>query len=562
MEKLSDSQLYKNLEELGIIDLKKLKDAGEYAKTNNLELSRILLDRDLISEDNLYKIIADIVLLPYVNLREVGVDEEVLKSIPEVYSRSQMAVAFKRDSRGLHLAVLDPDNSKASRFISKKMGVEVVTYLAGENQINFALSKYKKDIKSVFNDLIKKASSSKSREDPSIIKIVDTIVIYAYENFSSDIHIEPMDEKSLVRYRIDGILHDIVEFPKELHEQLITRIKVLAKLRTDEHYAAQDGKIVYKLEAENLDIRVSIVPITDGEKVVMRILSEKSRQFSLKNLGFSDADLGVVEELSKKPHGMILSTGPTGSGKTTTLYAILKILNRRDVNIMTIEDPVEYDVEGINQIQVNPKTELTFSKGLRSIVRQDPDIILVGEIRDEETADISVNAAMTGHMVLSTLHTNDASTAIPRLLDMNIEPFLVASTVNLIIAQRLVRKICDSCRVSVEINKNDSIASSGFELSEKDKAVFNKYFTDDTVRIYRGKGCKVCHSTGYLGRIGIFELLIVNEKIREAILKRSDSSTIQKTAVGDGMKTMLENGLEKVKEGLTTIEEVLRVIKE
>lgn len=563
MDLLDSSVLYKTLQELGIIDNKKLQSAFEDSQSKKISLQAVLLDKDLITEDNLYKIISDIVSIPYINLRESGIDDTAFKTIPEVYARSQMVVAFKLDEKGIHIALTDPFNKQIQDFIAKKTGIKVYAYLTSENQINIALTKYKKEIKSVFNDLIKSASSKTGvKEDPSIIKIVDVIVTYAYENFSSDIHIEPLEEKSLVRYRIDGILHDIVEFPKTLHEQIITRIKVLSKLRTDEHQSAQDGKIVYKLEAENLDIRVSIVPITNGEKVVMRILSEKSRQFSLKNLGFSDSDLVQIEESAKRPHGMILATGPTGSGKTTTLYAILKILNRRDVNIMTIEDPVEYDVEGVNQIQVNSKTELTFAKGLRSIVRQDPDIILVGEIRDEETADIAINAAMTGHMVLSTLHTNDAATSIPRLMDMNVEPFLIASTINIVVAQRLVRKICDSCRVSIEIDKKNNIQTAGYELSQSELNLLDKYFSGDKVRIYKGKGCRICHNTGYLGRIGIFEVLIINDKIKQIISSKADSSVIAKAAIDQGMKTMIENGFEKVKEGLTTIDEVLRVIKE
>ena len=315
--------------------------------------------------------------------------------------------------------------------------------------------------------------------------------------------------------------------------------------------------MVYQTEEERLDIRVSIVPITEGEKVVMRLLSEKSRQFSLQDLGLRSIDLKKVEEAIDKPYGMILSTGPTGSGKTTSLYAVLKILNQRDVNIMTIEDPVEYEIENINQIQVNPKTNLTFAAGLRSILRQDPNIILVGEIRDDETASIAINSAMTGHLVLSTLHTNDSSTAIPRLLEMKIEPYLVASTINVIIAQRLVRKICQKCRFSKEIKKTDSIISS---LSMESKKVF--FENKDVVRIYQGKGCPVCHQTGYQDRIGIFEVLLIDDEIRQAVINKKDAGIIRKIAHKNGMKLMIEDGLEKVKEGITSIEEVIRVTKE
>lgn len=331
---------------------------------------------------------------------------------------------------------------------------------------------------------------------------------------------------------------------------------MLSKLRTDEHQKAQDGKLVTKIEEDNLDLRVSIVPITNGEKVVMRLLSEKSRQFSLEDLGFSETDLVKVTTAYKKPHGMILSTGPTGSGKTTSLYAILKLLNKREVNIATIEDPVEYDMDGINQIQVNEKTELTFAKGLRSIVRQDPDIILVGEIRDEETAGIAINSAMTGHLVLSTLHTNDAATSIPRLTDMNIEPFLISSTVNIIIAQRLVRKICQNCRVSYESPVKD------LTKNLSDASVAKHFKGEEKARLYKGQGCPTCQHTGYTGRIGVFEILEITDEIRKAIVDKKPANIIHDLAIKSGMTTMLDDGLEKTKKGLTTIEEVVRVTKE
>lgn len=312
---------------------------------------------------------------------------------------------------------------------------------------------------------------------------------------------------------------------------------------------------------DKLDIRVSIVPITEGEKVVMRLLSERSRQFSLEDLGLEADDLSKVGKAIEKPHGMILAVGPTGCGKTTTLYALLKILNKREINIMTIEDPVEYDIEGVNQIQVNPKTELTFAKGLRSIVRQDPDIILVGEVRDNETAGIAINSAMTGHLVLSTLHTNDAATSFVRLMDMGIEPFLIASTINVIAAQRLVRKICSKCRVSVEVPTSQPQSSS--HLGGLSPELIKKHFGEkDTVRIYHGKGCPVCHQTGYSGRVGVFEVLEVDDEIQRAITSRADSNIIQNIAIKSGMTTMLEDGLRKVQRGITTIEEVMRVTKE
>jgi type II secretory ATPase GspE/PulE/Tfp pilus assembly ATPase PilB-like protein len=350
-------------------------------------------------------------------------------------------------------------------------------------------------------------------------------------------------------------LHDVLFSPKKLHEQVATRIKVLSTLRTDEHMTPQDGKMRMALEEEDLDIRVSILPIVYGEKIVLRLLASRFRQFSLVDLGMNEVDLAKVNKAFTKSFGMILSTGPTGSGKTTSIYAVLKIINTREKNITTIEDPVEYRIKGVNQIQTNPKTDLTFASGLRSILRQDPNVIFVGEIRDSETAGIAVNAALTGHLVLSTLHTNDAATALPRLTDMKVEPFLVASTVNVIIGQRLIRKICEMCKGSKDITEEQLLQNLPAET-------IRKYFGDkQNMRVYHGAGCEVCHFTGYAGRIGIFEVLEVSNEIRKLITEKNDSDVIVKQAVKEGMTTMLDDGLSKVIKGLTTIEEVLRVTK-
>lgn len=568
---LTNQKLYNTLKEMSIIPSKKLEELFKESEDKKSDLSLLLLKHDLISDENLGRLIADMLSIRYIRLSSVSIDQSTLQIIPEPVAKKQRILAFKQDKDGLHLAMANPKDTELISFVAKKLGVTVIPYYANESDLDSALTLYQKDAKTSFQDLVSqtKAHGKASGSETSIIKLVDMIITYGYQNKVSDIHIEPFEEKSLVRYRIDGILHDISELPKVLHDQLVTRIKIMSNLRTDEHKAAQDGKISYKLEDEALDIRISIVPITNGEKVVMRILSEKSRHFSLVDLGFSESDLRKVEHAYKRPHGMILSTGPTGSGKTTTLYAVLKLLNTRDVNIMTIEDPVEYEIEGINQIQVNEKTDLTFATGLRSIVRQDPDVILVGEIRDEETADISINAAMTGHLVLSTLHTNDAATSIPRLLEMNVEPFLVASTVNVIIAQRLVRKICEHCRVSYELLElkkkltQESEEESDMSETQYLLSLVNKYLgNDDHTRVYLGKGCNICHGTGYQGRVGIFEVLVVDEAVRTAVTEMKDASVIKGIAVKNGMKPMIEDGIEKVKLGITTMEEILRVTKE
>lgn len=393
---------------------------------------------------------------------------------------------------------------------------------------------------------------AKGPNDVSIIELVDRIVEYGYSSRASDIHIDPGEEHVTVRFRIDGILHDTFSFSNELQSEVVTRVKVLSGLKTDVHHAPQDGRFKAKVEGgRDIDIRVSITPTYYGENVVMRLLVDTAQAFSLRDLGFTPEQLKLVEEAIRKPYGMILANGPTGSGKTTTLYTILKKLNTREVSIITIEDPIEYSIPGVTQIPVNLQAGLTFATGLRSILRQDPNIIMVGEIRDSETANIAVNAALTGHLVLSTLHTNDAATTFPRLVDMGVPHFLVASTVNVVVAQRLVRKVCTTCRVSrtlsvAELKSLGSMAKSALV---------------DTVYAV-GPGCKDCNGEGYAGRIGIYEVLEVNDEIRSLIVSQADAAQIRTSAVAQGMKTMIENGIAKAHEGVTTIEEVLRIIHE
>lgn len=563
MAAFSDELLYQTIKELDVIPERELNQAAQSAKEQQKSLGNILVDQDLISDENLGKVVADLVGIPFIRLTNVAIPDDILHIIPEVVAQKQRIIAFRKDTKGLHVATSTPENHEIMNFLEKKTGLPVVVYFATTHDIENGLALYAKDVTKAFADIIAEnvqQAKGSVRAEPPIIKIVDTILTYAYQNKASDVHIEPLRTQSLIRFRIDGILHDIVRLPLELHPRIITRIKVMARLRTDEHQAAQDGKLKQQIGGEELDVRVSILPITNGEKSVMRLLSERSRQFSLADLGFAKEDLAKVEKSYKKPYGMIFSSGPTGSGKTTTMYAVLKLLNKREVNIATIEDPVEYEMQGVNQIQVNTKTNLTFANGLRSILRQDPDIILVGEVRDEETAGIAINAAMTGHLVLSTLHTNDAATAIPRLIDMNVEPYLVASSVNVIIAQRLVRKIHSLCRVSQEIDIREFEKQLGAGILSK--AFGQGKRGSHLVRMYTGKGCKLCHGTGYEGRVGIFEVLVIDDDIRQAIVTHKDASVIKKIATANGMKTMLEDGLEKIKHGATTLEEILRVTKE
>lgn len=555
MQVYDNQALYGALKELEVLPLGDLDKALAKAKATGVPLGDILLKEDLIADENLGKVIADTIKVPFVNLSKEAIPDDLLLVVPEILARKKKLIAFGRDNSGLKLAMANPTERELVEFIAKKIGGNVTVYFATDRDIENAMRFYQKEMQKTFNDLLEEqvevAGKSTAKEAP-VSKIVDLLIEYAYQNKASDIHIEPEEKQSLVRFRIDGILHDVLRLPSDLHNQLVSRIKVLAKLRTDEHMSAQDGKLQANLELEKLDIRVSIIPIVGGEKVVLRLLSSSSRQFSLNNLGMMDTDIKKVKEGFQKPFGMVLSTGPTGSGKTTTIYSILKIINSREKNIATIEDPVEYDIEGINQIQVNPKTNLTFADGLRSILRQDPDVIFVGEIRDFETAGIAVNAAMTGHLVLSTLHTNNASTTLPRLIDMKVEPFLVASTVNVIIGQRLIRKICEKCKYSATV-KFEAL-SKMFSQELLIKIVTGK----EDLRVYQGKGCEVCHGTGYSGRVGIFELLVMSNAIRQLITTKASAEQINEQAVKEGMTTMLEDGLSKVKQGITTIDEVLR----
>ena len=417
------------------------------------------------------------------------------------------------------------------------------------------------EAKEAVNEIAKECSVEEELKMPkgelSIIRLVNALVAHSYNAQASDIHIDPEEEKVRVRLRVDGVLNDSFTFPKNIQSEVVTRIKVLSGLRTDEHQAAQDGRFKIPIEGVGyVDVRVSIAPTYYGENAVMRILSEKSHGLTLEELGFSERDFKLVKEAIRKPYGMILATGPTGSGKTTTLYSIIRILNTKEVSIVTIEDPIEYSIVGIDQIQVNPQTGITFAQGLRSLLRQDPNIIMVGEIRDEETAGIAVNAALTGHLLLSSIHTNDSATTLPRLLDMNIEPFLIASTINIAIGQRLIRKICQDCKVKKVLTSAEFESLSGVLPA--------KFLAENFAKqqhFYVGKGCVKCED-GYQGRVGIYEVLEVSENIRELIMKRATSSEIKAMATKEGMTSMLEDGFKKALAGITTIEEILRIIHE
>lgn len=524
-----------------------------------------LLGEGIITKNLLGQALGEHFGVPFADLDKQKIDDDVFFKIPEVMAAAQQVAGIARTEEGIKVVLADPTDYELIRMVERRYDEPVIPYLALEDDLEQIMHRYKADIRKAFEETVARLQDDEDvagERDDVITKIVDLLLEYGYENRASDIHIEPFRKKVTVRFRIDGVLHDVLEIDKVLFEPVLSRIKILSRMRTDEHRSAQDGKLRFNLEDDQvLDVRVSVVPTNTGENIVMRLLSAGGRQFNLANLGMSEEDLVIMREAIANPHGMILVTGPTGSGKSTSLYAVLRILNKREVHIATIEDPVEYDVEGITQIQVNAKTKLTFAQGLRAIVRQDPDIIMVGEIRDEETAGIAVNSALTGHLVLSTLHTNDAATTLPRLSDMGIEPFLVASTVNIIIAQRLVRKICNACRTSYvpdakqvkQLTTDPTIKSQLKKLGKT---------TTKSIRLYKGAGCKVCGETGYEGRIGIFELLQMTDEIRELVMRNANADDIKKLAQKQGMTTMVEDGITKVLSGMTTLEEVFRVARD
>lgn len=574
---LTNQELGKILVAQSYLDEAELKDVLHEAEGRQVDLRIVLYERRLLTSELLENALAEYYKLPFFDLIGKPPSRDMLMALPEDFARTMNAVAVQYvPEKEITVATSDPaqedfeDAVKANvgqavyiptgkaavkttkkafwgkdkKTVTKKFTGKVTFVYAPKSAINGTFALYRKALATRFQSIIEK----QKKVAPEILEEIfnDAIGLKA-----SDIHFEPQEKDVIVRFRVDGVMHEAGRLPKPFYEGIVNRIKIEANLRIDEHYAAQDGAIRYKSKAGTMDVRVSIIPIVDGEKVVMRLLSEYVRNLTLADLGFSDYYRGILEKAAHKPFGMIITTGPTGAGKSTTLYGLIKIRNRSDVNISTVEDPVEYKIPGINHIQINPGTGLTFAKGLRALVRQDPDIILVGEIRDSETAAIAVNAALTGHLLFSTLHANDSATAIPRLIEMGVEPFLLASTLEVIVAQRLARRICPSCRFSFTIPAAE--ARQLFKGAEH-------YFTgSEPVHLYRGKGCEGCGNTGYRGRVGIYELLEIDKDMEELIVQKRNSTDILLKAREHGFMFLFEDGLDKAKAGLTTIEELLRI---
>lgn len=542
--KLSDQQLQDVLLSGNYIEEADLAEAIKNSGLRHVSLADYLVAEEILTSDLLGQAVAEFYKLAYVDLNSHQPSKEQIAKIPEEIAKKFRLILFEEGKNEVVIATDTPENIQlidkiGSLFPNKKVSL---AYSLAED-IDAALGTYRKTLATRFSKIMAEQKSVAP-------EIIEEILTDAVSFRTSDIHFEPQEKEVVVRFRIDGVLQEAGRIPKEYYENIVNRLKVQARLRIDEHYAAQDGAIRFVRDGRLIDARFSLIPTLDGEKIVLRLLADYMRSFALSDLGLLEDSQKLLEASSKKPFGMILVTGPTGSGKTTTLYAVLRTLNNPEVNITTIEDPVEFKISGINQIQVNQQTNLTFAKGLRSIVRQDPDIILVGEIRDQETAEIAVNAALTGHLLLSTFHANDASTSIPRLIDMGIEPFLLSSTLELIVAQRLTRRICEACRYSVNV-KTSSLEES-FPGAKK-------YFGKENVTLYKGKGCPNCSGTGYKGRLGIFEFIKMNPDLQALILKNPSSQQIWEIAKKNGAISLFEDGLEKVKNGLTTLEELLRV---
>lgn len=579
--RVESDQLKSFLEDSDFIDNNKLEKVFKESQKSNIYLGDLLLQKELISKIDLKRMHAYILGIPFINLEKKEIPKKTLNIISESVAKKNNVIIFKKDGNKLRVAMLNPGDIQIIDYLKKKTGFEIVPCLTTEESMRASLKQYKKSLQAEFGEIINEDVNEetdqdelkKIAEDLPIIKIVDTLLEHAILQSASDIHIEPDEKEVRARYRIDGVLHDAMTLPKQVMFGIVARIKVLANLKLDEHRIPQDGRFKVEVDDKKISFRVSIIPVFAGEKIVMRVLDNSAKGVNLKALGLSSESLERVQRAISQPNGIFLVTGPTGSGKTTTLYTILGMLNTPEVNISTIEDPIEYQISRINQTQVKSKVGMTFAIGLRALLRQDPDIIMVGEIRDGETMEISLNAAMTGHLVLSTLHTNSAAAAIPRMSDMNAEPFLIASTVNTIVAQRLVRKVCPECRESYRLSKKeiDELKKridfeSIFKSLQKNKKDLPKDISEiqkiEELNFFRGKGCKACNNEGYKGRVGIYEVLEVSEEIKKMISQNAIASDIEKKAIKEGMNTMIVDGFIKVITGITSLEEVLRVTKE
>ncbi len=565
--------MYDELHKYNILPTNELLELFTYAQKENVQLGDLLVKNGKIKEKRLAEIKAQMLGFPFVDMVKMDIPEEILNIIPEKIAKKFRIIAFKKEGKTLHVAMLNPEDLQTLDFLRKKTNSLIMPHATSRESMLIALKNYERTIKAEFNDIITENEEDEDlanmATDLPIVRIVDTLIKHAILQGASDIHIEPLEKEVSVRFRVDGILRVAMTLPKNTQAGIIARIKVLSKLKLDEHRLPQDGRFKMVTEDYKISFRVSILPVFDGEKIVMRLLKEDTSGLTLEKMGLQGNALETIYREINKPNGMILVTGPTGSGKTTTLYTIVDLLNDPSVNISTIEDPVEYRMDSINQTQVHAKIGMTFEAGLRSLLRQDPDILMVGEIRDKETLEIAMHAAMTGHLLLSTLHTNSAAGAISRMIDMGAQAFLIASTTNVIIGQRLVRKLCGECRKMYKLDdKMVETLKKSFDLDFTEKVMKNlnvmkKEETWTDIEIYKAVGCDECGGLGYKGRSGIFEVFGVTEEIEKLITQNATSDELERHArEKDGMLTLVDDGFHKVLQGITTIEEVMRVTKE
>ncbi|GIW60796.1 MAG: hypothetical protein KatS3mg087_1862 [Patescibacteria group bacterium] len=593
--RISDALVEKLLTKSNSVTADQLAALKQQALQSKQELKEVVFKNGIISEKDLTKLYAQEIDVPFVDIKPNELKKEILQEIPERIARQYNVLIFGIDSDGNKLVAMeDPDDIEAVNFLQKQLGSKMKVYVSGRSQIQAGLDLYRDSINSELTKVISAETQTEEdskeeeinvedlAENSPIAQTVNLLIEYAIKAGASDIHIEPREDYVLVRYRVDGVLREANKLPKKLIAGLVSRIKILSSLKIDERRAPQDGRFKMQVNGQVYAMRVSTLPVMDGEKVVMRILDESTKALTLQDLGYWDGSLDTLNRAIVQPYGMILVTGPTGSGKSTSLFSILSMLNKPSVNISTIEDPVEYRVSGANQTQVNPVAGMTFVNGLRALLRQDPNIIMVGEIRDGETANLAIQAALTGHLVFSTLHTNNAATSLPRLLDMGVEPFLIASTVRAVVGQRLVRKLCVKCReqytpdaiITKKMNESfhiDSPEKIAWIHTLEDKAMKSEIgdakemSTSETVirKLYRAHdgGCDNCNHSGYKGRIGIYEVLENTTDIQKLIVGNATSDVIQDQAIKDGMLTMQIDGLIKALRGTTSIEEILRVTR-
>lgn len=591
--RISDSSIEKILRQGEVISESQLAELKMEAERTHHSLQTIILEHRVLSEAQLGQKIGEYINVPFVTIEPKDIPDDVLKRIPEHIARQYNVVLFAADDNGvLSLAMEDPDDVQALNFIQKEIGYNIKVFLATKNNILDCLENYRGNITDELDEVVSIQSGAESdsqnvseeeiSENSPIAQTVNLLLEYAIKSGASDIHIEPREDFVQVRYRIDGVLKEVNKLPRNVQGALVSRIKILSNLKIDERRVPQDGRFKIKVSGKQYALRVSTLPIADGEKIVMRILDESNQAVALDSLGYWGLSLSTLKDAMAQPNGMILVTGPTGSGKSTSLFSVLSELNTPDVNISTIEDPVEYKIPGVNQTQTNAKAGMTFASGLRALLRQDPNIIMVGEIRDGETANLGVQAALTGHLVFSTLHTNNAATCLPRLLDMGIEPFLIASTVKAVIGQRLVRRLCMHCRQQYVPDARElAYIVQMFNLRQgsmqrlhalEQQAAADKIggntplgSTDVTIQyLWRPnpEGCDECGHNGFKGRVGIYEVLGISIPIQKMITANATSNEIQQQAITEGMVTMQTDGFVKSLRGVTTLEEVLRATRE